>query len=194
MKMVAQRRSHSLDNDNPLVFVTDNPLEHGELFGVPIVGPDRAHGRSFVISVSNARIRRVLAEKVGAAAIDLIDNKAVIRAGAELGRGAVLCAFTLIEGPTSVGEHFHANNYAYVAHDCELGNFVTLGPKACINGNVIVEDDVYIGAGALVRQGQPGQPRRIGRGATVGMGAVVLNDVPPGVTVVGNPARPVRRR
>ena len=63
---------------------------------------------------------------------------------------------------------------------------MTLAPGAKVNGNVTIGDDVYIGAGAIIRQGLT-----IGRGAVVGMGAVVTRDVPPGVTVVGNPARPI---
>ncbi|RME98758.1 MAG: acetyltransferase, partial [Alphaproteobacteria bacterium] len=46
---------------------------------------------------------------------------------------------------------------------------------------------------AVIRPGKPGEPIVIGAGATVGMGAVVTRSVPPGETVVGNPARPLRR-
>jgi acetyltransferase-like isoleucine patch superfamily enzyme len=51
---------------------------------------------------------------------------------------------------------------------------------------VVIEDDVWVGIGAIVLKGV-----RIGRGARVGAGAVVTADVPPGARVVGNPARPV---
>ena len=61
-------------------------------------------------------------------------------------------------------------------------------------GNVVIEDHAYIGSGAILRQGKPGQPLVIGRGATVGMGAVVTKDVAAGSTVVGNPARPMAAR
>jgi alcohol dehydrogenase len=53
---------------------------------------------------------------------------------------------------------------------------------------------VMTGAGAVIKQGQPGVPVVIGRGAVVGMGAVVTKSVPPGVTVVGNPARPMIKK
>ena len=49
---------------------------------------------------------------------------------------------------------------------------------------VIIEDDVWIGIGAIVLKGV-----RIGRGARIGAGAVVTRDVPDGAAVSGNPAR-----
>ena len=51
---------------------------------------------------------------------------------------------------------------------------------------------MYIGAGAIIKEGSPGQPLVIGRDAVVGMGAVVLNDVPDGAVVAGNPAKVIR--
>jgi UDP-2-acetamido-3-amino-2,3-dideoxy-glucuronate N-acetyltransferase len=47
-----------------------------------------------------------------------------------------------------------------------------------------VEDRVSLGSGAVILGGV-----RIGEGAVVGAGAVVTRDVPPGITVAGNPAR-----
>ena len=52
---------------------------------------------------------------------------------------------------------------------------------------VIIEDDVWIGFNATILKGV-----RVGRGAIVFPGAVVAEDVAPGVTVAGNPAKPVK--
>jgi acetyltransferase-like isoleucine patch superfamily enzyme len=51
---------------------------------------------------------------------------------------------------------------------------------------VVIEDDAWIGIGAIVLKGV-----RIGRGARVGAGSVVTGDIPAGVYVAGNPARPL---
>ena len=55
-----------------------------------------------------------------------------------------------------------------------------------ISRPVVIEDNVWIGIGALVLKGV-----RIGTGSRVGAGAVVTSDVPPGAMVAGNPARVV---
>jgi maltose O-acetyltransferase len=54
---------------------------------------------------------------------------------------------------------------------------------------IVIEDDVWIGAGCTILPG-----RRIGRGSIVGAGSVVVTDVPPWTVVAGNPARVVKRR
>lgn len=112
----------------------------------------------------------------------------------EVGEGSIFCAFTMATGNAVIGRHFHANIYSYVAHDCRIGNFVTFAPRVSCNGNVTVEDYAYIGTGAMLRQGSPDAPLTIGRGAVVGMGAVVVRDVPPDTVVAGNPAKPIRSR
>lgn len=54
---------------------------------------------------------------------------------------------------------------------------------------IVIEDDVWIGAGVTILPG-----RTIGRGSIVGAGAVVTRDVPPLAVVGGNPARVVKWR
>ncbi|AXK73746.1 acetyltransferase [Lysobacter sp. TY2-98] len=112
----------------------------------------------------------------------------------DIGEGAILCPFTTVTANARIGRHFHANLYSYVAHDCEIGHFVTFAPNVHCNGRVVIEDDVYVGAGAMIRHGSEDAPLVIGRGAVIGMGAVVTRSVAAGETVVGNPAAPIRRR
>ncbi len=150
----------------------------------------------FVIAIANSSIRQKLVMRCIAAGFQSLDVQAanvITLDDVVIGEGAILCPFSLLTSTIRVGRFFHANNHAYVSHDCIIGDFVTLAPGAKLNGNIHVGDHAYIGSGAVVKQGTPAQPRRIGPGAVIGMGAVVTRDVAPGETVVGNPARPLRR-
>lgn len=111
----------------------------------------------------------------------------------DIGEGAILASFVTLTSNVKIGRHFHANLYSYVAHECVIGDFVTFAPAVHCNGNVVIEDHAYIGAGAILKQGRSGAPLIIGRGAVVGMGAVVTRSVAPGEVVVGNPACPLVR-
>jgi sugar O-acyltransferase (sialic acid O-acetyltransferase NeuD family) len=150
--------------------------------------------RFFNIAIADSAVRERLAVYCldrGARPITIRAANVVCLDENEIGAGAIFCPFAMVTSNSRIGRFFHANYYAYVTHDCVIGDFVTFAPQASCNGNVRIEDHAYIGAGALIRQGSRAKPLIIGRGAVVGMGAVVIQDVAPGVTVVGNPARPL---
>lgn len=144
------------------------------------------------VAIANSAVRQALADRCvagGIAPFSVIADNAVIMDDVEIGEGSVLGPFVTLTSNIKIGRQFHANLYCYVEHDCVIGDYVTFAPGVKCNGNVTIEDFAYIGSGAVMRQGNPGDPLVIGRGAVVGMGAVVTKSVPPGVTVVGNPAR-----
>ncbi len=151
-----------------------------------------AEEKFITIAIANSVVRQKLVERCQADGVQFIQVRAsnVVQLDeCELGKGAVLCPFVILSSNIKIGKYFHANMHCYIAHDCIIGDFVTLAPNVTCNGNVILEDHAYIGAGALLKQGKPGSPLVIGKGAVIGMGAVVTKNVPPGVTVVGNPAK-----
>jgi sugar O-acyltransferase (sialic acid O-acetyltransferase NeuD family) len=176
-------------------FVVDNGVKHPVYVnGVEVMYLDQAIAQklSIVLAVGDGDKRKRLFEgmrPLGLNFIDVFADNVALYDGVKIGEGAVICRGSIITSNVEIGIGFQCNLYSYVAHDCVIGDFVTLAPRVCCNGNVRIEDGAYIGTGAMLRQGSTGKPLIIGRGSVVGMGAVVVRDVPPGCTVVGNPAR-----
>ena len=106
---------------------------------------------------------------------------------ATIDNGTALSRFVTIVAHVTISKCFHANLYSYVEHDCIIGDYVTLAPR--VNGDGDIHDHAYIGTGAVIKQGTPDKPLVIGKGAIVGMGAIVTKDVAAGTVVVGNPER-----
>jgi sugar O-acyltransferase (sialic acid O-acetyltransferase NeuD family) len=183
-----------------LVFVDDNPpsvvLNGHSVLTYQQFLHESAGEKFITIAIADSGIRKMLAERCvrdGISIFDVLASNAVLMDAVEIGDGFIISPFVTITSNVKIGTGFHANIYSYVAHDCVIGNYVTLAPSVKCNGNVIIEDDAYIGTGAILKQGQPGKPLVIGKGAVVGMGAVVTKDVSPAATVVGNPAKPFFR-
>lgn len=145
----------------------------------------------FNVAVADHHAREHIADTfpaAGALPFTIRAPNSVCMSGNDIGEGAILCPFTTITSNARIGRFFHANIYSYVAHDCEIGDFVTFAPNVHCNGKVVIEDCAYIGTGAIIKQGTDAKPIVIGHHAVVGMGAVVTKSVPPHTTVVGNPA------
>ncbi|HJU19179.1 MAG TPA: serine O-acetyltransferase [Stellaceae bacterium] len=84
---------------------------------------------------------------------------------------------------------------AEIGDDCTLYHGVTLGGRSPRRGEQGLKRHPTLGNGVIVGSGaQILGPYRIGDGARIGAQALVLSEVPEGVTVVAPPARPVARR
>ena len=114
-----------------------------------------------------------------------IGDNAVIMMGAVINIGAVIGGGTMIDMGAVLGGR------AMVGKRCHIGAGAVLAgvvepPSAT---PVVVEDNVLIGANAVVIEGV-----RIGEGSVVAAGSVVIEDVAPGMVVAGVPARVVKKK
>ncbi|WP_158862771.1 acyl-ACP--UDP-N- acetylglucosamine O-acyltransferase [Leifsonia sp. AG29] len=108
--------------------------------------------------------------------------------GVAIGSGNVIREYAQVHqgwhDVTTIGDRAFIMNQSYVAHDCRLGDDVTLASSVLLAGHVRIADGANLGLAVAVHQ-----RRYVGRGAMVGMGAVVTHDVPPWAKAFGNPAR-----
>ena len=104
---------------------------------------------------------------------------AVINIGAVIGEGTMIDMGAVLGGRAMVGKRCHIGAGAVLAGVVEP-------PSAT---PVVVEDNVLMGANAVVIEGV-----RIGEGSVVAAGSVVIEDVAPGMVVAGVPARVVKKK
>ncbi len=90
---------------------------------------------------------------------------------------------TTPETPTRIGSHNLFLAYSHVAHDCQLGNHVILSNNGTLGGHVLVGDYAILSGLSAVHQFC-----RVGEHALVGGCSRIIQDIPPFMIVVGNPA------
>jgi UDP-3-O-[3-hydroxymyristoyl] glucosamine N-acyltransferase len=102
--------------------------------------------------------------------------------------GANTCIDRGALSDTVIGDHCKINNLCHIAHNNKIGKNVVITAQVNISGSNVIENGVWIAPNASIRGWLT-----IGKGATIGMGAVVTKDVPAGETWVGNPARKLEK-
>ncbi|MFF5973163.1 NeuD/PglB/VioB family sugar acetyltransferase [Streptomyces sp. NPDC012769] len=176
----------------------DDPALHGvALDGVPVLGGTervpKLKDASFVVCVGNPRdyaSRARLVRRLGLPEhryTTVVHPTASVSASSTVGRGTVLLAHAVLTASVRLGRHVAVMPQTVLTHDDEVGDLATLASGVRLGGGARIGRGGYIGAGALVREGVT-----VGDWSLVGMGSVVLADVPPGEVWAGSPARRLR--
>ena len=118
---------------------------------------------------------------------NIVDPTAFVSRTARMGAGCVIYPHCYIGANAILGDRVFALAGAVINHDDHLEDDVILCTNVSLAGSVHVEAGCYLGQACTVRQ-----LLRIGRNSLVGMGSVVVRDVPPECVVAGNPARILR--
>ncbi len=193
----AESVADSLDTDQyELVgFIDSNKT--GSHMGLPILGKeiiDIPGYETYVyfVSIGDVHYREMWFNKLQELhlpIINIIDKTALISSSASIGIGNFIGKLAIINAGTKVGDNNVINTKALIEHECRIGSHTHLSTNSTINGDVIVEDSVFFGSTAVCN----GQ-LKIGHHAVIGSGSVVIKEVEPWTTVVGSPARIVKRR
>lgn len=108
--------------------------------------------------------------------------------GVEIGNGVEIGANTCIDrgtlGNTIIGDGTKIDNLVHIAHNVRIGRHCLIIAHAMVGGSCVIGDHAWVAPNAAILQ-----KINIGQGAMVGLGAVVLKDVPPHETWAGVPAR-----
>lgn len=129
----------------------------------------------------NARIEpgAIIREKVEIGDNAVIMMGAIINIGAIIGEGTMIDMGAVLGGRAIVGAHCHVGAGTVLAGVVEPASATP----------VVIEDNVMLGANAVVIEGV-----RVGEGAVVAAGAVVIEDVPAGAVVAGCPAKIIKMK
>jgi len=128
------------------------------------------------------------AKEMGFELVSAVHPAATIASTAFIGENVIINAGAIIQPYAKVGNGVMVHAGVIIEHDCVIEDFVNLAPGVRLAGGVHVKKRAYIFTGALVIP-----QKTIEMDAIVGAGAVVIQDVPEKITVVGNPARPLEK-
>lgn len=183
---------------NVLGFIDDDPTATGsDTQGIPILGGMEwlieKHHVHVIIAIGSSKTRFHIVQKMRTYCTNsfatLIHPLALIGDRVEVEDGTIICAGTSITTDVAVGHHVILNLSCTVGHDSVLYDFVTVSPNVSISGNVSIEEGCELGTTSTIVPG-----KSVGSWSIVGAGTVVIKNVEPNATIVGNPGRVVSQR
>ncbi|MDR0528334.1 MAG: NeuD/PglB/VioB family sugar acetyltransferase [Zoogloeaceae bacterium] len=116
-------------------------------------------------------------------------KEAFIAARTMIGQGVYMTPASVASTDCRIHDFCYIDTYVVIGHDVEIGAYSMISAMTFLAGGVRVGKGVWIHPRSVVAKGV-----RIGDRAVVGIGSVVVKDVPPDVTVFGNPARVISVR
>ncbi|MFT5188918.1 MAG: UDP-N-acetylbacillosamine N-acetyltransferase [Verrucomicrobiales bacterium] len=140
--------------------------------------PTRYPSWDCIVAIGSNRVRRRLIEQFPELTfINLIAPSAVIASNVRLGKGCFIGHHAYLGAHSEIGNGVLVNVGAVVGHDCRIGDYAQLCPRAVVLGNVWLGDDVFLGASSVVNHGTEAAPLRVASRVIVGMGAVITESI-----------------
>lgn len=189
-----------LREHTPVHVVDDDQRLWGTLHGLaPVLGgldlvadlPDHA----VVVAVGKGTTRRGIVHRLAAHGVDpdryasIVHPRLLPSGDTLVGDGCVVLDGVVMTADVEVGDHVVAMPHVTLTHGDVVEDFATLCAGVTLGGDVRVRSGAYLGMNSCVREGLT-----VGRDAVLGMGSVLLQDLPDGETWAGVPARPIRSR
>lgn len=183
----------------PAAFLDDDPNVAGKnIDGVPVLGGRqmlpklRALGiDGIVFDLGNNYVRHdlcSLSKECGLELVNAIHPRSIIASDVQLGSGIWVAAGAIINSDARVGDGVIINTGATIDHNCVVSAYTNISPGCHLSGRTVIGNYVFIGTGAVTIPDVT-----IGEGAIVGAGAVIISDVQAHTTVVGVPARVIKK-
>lgn len=181
------------------IFLDDFNNSQPQFMGHPLLGSTELLGQQItpnnydiIIAIGDNNVRSKIYETAKKLRFQLpciVHPTSSISKFAELSEGSVFFAQTTVNAGAKIGKCVIVNTCASVDHDCVLGDFAHISPGVRLGGNTSVGDFSWVGIGSCTRH-----ESNIGSNCMIGAGAVVIKDVPDGETVIGNPAKALKRK
>jgi len=143
-----------------------------------------------VVAVGEPKVRQVLREKIvtsGYSLTSLVHPIAFIGSETQIGDGAIIQFGSFISCNVKIGTNVLIQPNSSVGHDSIIGNDAVISSYVGISGNCTIGERAYIGVSVPIKE-----KASIGAYSIVGMGSVVLRDIPENVIALGNPARAMK--
>ncbi len=112
-------------------------------------------------------------------------GKVVIGDHVEVGANSCIDRGALSD--TILEDYVKIDNLCQIAHNVHLGKNVVITGCSAVSGSCVLGDDVWVGPNSIIRD-----QRKIGKNAFIGMGSVVMRNVPEGEVWAGNPAKSIQ--
>ena len=116
----------------------------------------------------------------------VVDPVSIVADGTLAGHGIWVQAGATVVPTARIGNHVAVRSSAHVSHDVVVEDFVAIGIGVILCGYSNILEGAYLAPASVIRDGVT-----VGRFSVVGLGAVVVGDVPDHAVVMGNPARVV---
>jgi len=149
--------------------------------------PDLTSGIHFCCGIGTPlwRMKECLAaERLGWKPATLIHPTASVATNGRIGSGTFIGSGSIVGPDAIVGVHCSVNVHVVVGHDSSVGDYAVLSPGSKVLGGAEIGDLVFIGANAVVHV-----RRKMGRAALLGAASFLIEDLAPGRSAIGNPAR-----